>query len=63
MDEVMEKVGALEGAAGEPGLGGWTQVARIEEMLNQVLNLDGIKAVDCKADTAYMSTAAHKDVT
>ena len=63
MDEEMEKVGALEGAVGEPGSDGWNQVTRIEEMLNQVLSIDGIKAVDCKADTVYMFTAVHKDVT
>ena len=39
------------------------KVARIEEMLDQVLNVGGTEAAYCKADTAYMFTAAHKDVT
>ena len=38
-------------------------MARIEEMLEQVLNVDGTNAVACKADTAYIFTVAHKDVT
>ena len=38
-------------------------MARIEEMLDQVLNVGSTEVADCKADTAYMFTAAHKDVT
>ena len=29
----------------------------------QVLNVGNTEAVDCKADTAYMFTVAHKDIT
>ena len=32
-------------------------------MLDQVLSVGGTEAADCKADTAYMFTAAQKDVT
>ena len=32
-------------------------------MLDQVLNVGGLEAVDYKADTAYMFTVVHKDVT
>ena len=38
-------------------------MARIEEMLDQVLNVGSTEVADCKADTAYMFTAMHKDVT
>ena len=63
MDEAMEKVGALEGAVDGQESDRWNRVARIEEMLDQVLNVGGTEVADCKADTAYMLTAAHKDVT
>ena len=63
MDEAMKKVGALEGAVDEQASHGWNQLARIEEMLDQVLNVDASEAVDCRADTMYIFTAAHKDVT
>ena len=32
-------------------------------MLDQVLNVGGSEAADCKADTVYMFTVVHKDVT
>ena len=63
MDEAMEKLDALEGAVDEQESDRWDKVARIEEMLDQVLNVGGPEVADCKADTAYMFTAAHKDVT
>ena len=63
MDEAMEKVGALEGAVDGQESDRWSRVERIEEMLDQVLNVDGLEAADCKADTAYMFTVAQKNVT
>ena len=63
MDESLEKVGALEGGVGGQEADGWDQVARIEEMLDQVFNVDSPKTEDHKADTAYMFTVAHKDIT
>ena len=59
----MEKMGALEGAVDGQESDRWNKVVRIEEILNQVLNVGDSEAVDCKADTAYMFTAVHKDVT
>ena len=37
-------------------------MAKIEEMLDQVLNVGGSEAVDCKADITCVFTVAHKDV-
>ena len=37
-------------------------MARIEEMLDQVLNVGSPEAVDCRDDTTYMLTVVHKDV-
>ena len=63
MNEAMEKVGALEGAVDGQESDGWNKVARIDKMLDQVLNVGDSEAADCKADTAYMFMVAHKDVT
>ena len=62
MDEAMEKVGALEGTMDGQESDRWSKVARIEKMLDQVMNVGGSEATDCKADTVYMLTAVHKDV-